>query len=218
MEKIAGIRIPDSALAKDAHELAREHSPDFLLAHVDRTFVFGSLATDAAALKVDEELAYVAAILHDLGLTARYGGERRFEIDGAEVARSWARSNGMSDDDADHVWQAIALHTSGGIADARSPECALVHWGAGVDVVGAGAENLPPQAVAAVHAAFPREGFTDAFADLLEDAVRRSPEGYVTSFLGGTARRLCGAVVPNVDEQLRQDPFATTSPSSARVA
>ncbi|MGA2008991.1 MAG: HD domain-containing protein [Solirubrobacteraceae bacterium] len=210
MENIAGIRIPDSTLAKDAHELAREHSPDFLLAHVDRTFIFGSLATLAAALNVDEELAYVAAILHDLGLTRRYGGQRRFEIDGAEVARSWARSNGMSADEADHIWHAIALHTSAGIADARSPECALVHWGAGVDVIGLGAENLPPQAVAAVHAAFPREGFADGIADLLEDAVRRSPEAYATSFLSNTATRLCGAVVPTVDEQLRQDPFATT--------
>jgi hypothetical protein len=34
---IAGIRIPDSALARDAHELARELSPDFLLSHGDRT-------------------------------------------------------------------------------------------------------------------------------------------------------------------------------------
>ena len=63
MDTIAGIRIPDSVLARDARELAREHSPDFLLAHVDRTFVFGSLAIRAAAVKVDEELAYVAAIL-----------------------------------------------------------------------------------------------------------------------------------------------------------
>lgn len=127
MGTVAGIRIPDSALATDARELAREHSPDFLLAHLGRTFVFGSLATRAAALETDEELAYVAAILHDLGLTSRYGGERRFEIDGAEVARSWALANGMSADEADHVWHAVALHTTVGIADTRSPECALVH-------------------------------------------------------------------------------------------
>ena len=57
MDTVAGIRIPDSALAKDAHELAHELSPDFLMGHVDRTFVFGSLATQATGLEVDEEIA-----------------------------------------------------------------------------------------------------------------------------------------------------------------
>src|SRR5579872_5864505 len=84
MNTIVGIRIPDSELARDARELALELSPDFLLAHVDRTYVFGALATARAGLAVDEEIAYVAAILHDLGLTDRHGGERRFEVDGAE--------------------------------------------------------------------------------------------------------------------------------------
>jgi hypothetical protein len=213
METIAGVRIPDSALARDARELAREHSPDFLLAHCDRTFVFGSLATQAAALEVDEELAYVAAILHDLGLTTRYGGERRFEIDGAEAARSWALANGMSADEADHVWHAVALHTTAGVADARSPECALVHWGAGTDVIGIGAENMSAAVIGAVHTALPRDGFADGIADLFEAATRRSPAAYAMTFLAGTANRLCNAGLPNFDELLRRDPFATTQPA-----
>jgi hypothetical protein len=210
MDTIAGVRIPDSRLARDAHELAREHSPGFLLGHVDRTFVFGSLATQAASLRVNEEVAYVAAILHDLGLTSLRSGERRFEVDGAEMARSWAMSNGMSADEADHVWQAIALHTSAGIADTRSPECALVHWGAGTDVVGLGIENFPPAVVGAVLAAFPRDGFTDGFADLIEASALRSPDAYAMTFLTNTVNRLCGAGLPNFDEQLRLDPFVAT--------
>jgi hypothetical protein len=210
MDTIAGIRIPDSALARDAHELAREHSPAFLLAHVDRTFVFGSLATQAAALEVDEEVAYVAAILHDLGLTARYGGERRFEVDGAEAARSWAAANGMSTDEADQVWHAVALHTSAGIADTRSAECALVHWGAATDVVGLGVDTMPAEVIDAVHAALPRDGFAEGMADLLETAGKRSPEAYAMTFMTNTVNRLCGAGLPNFDEQLRRDPFAAT--------
>jgi len=209
MDTIVGVRIPDSRLARDAHELAREHSPDFMLGHVDRTFVFGSLATQAASLKFNEEVAYVAAILHDLGLTTLRTGERRFEVEGAEVARSWAMSNGMSADEADHVWLAIALHTSAGIADARSAECALVHWGAAIDVVGLGIENLPPAVVRAVLAAFPRDGFTNGFADLLEAVALRSPDAYAMTFLTDTVNRVCGAGLPNFDERLRIDPFAT---------
>ena len=178
------------------------------MGHVDRTFVFGSLATQAAGLEVDEEIAYVAAILHDLGLTSRHGGQRRFEVDGAEAARSWALANGMSPSEADHVWHAIALHTSAGIADTRSPECALVHWGAGTDVVGLGMDNFPPAVLDTVHAAFPRNGFAEGMADLLEEAGKRSPHAYAMTFMTNTVNRLCGVGLPNLDEQLRKDPFA----------
>jgi hypothetical protein len=208
MNTIAGIRLPDSALARDAHELARELSPDFLLAHVDRTYVFGALAAAGAGLAVDEELAYIAAVLHDLGLTERHGGERRFEVDGAEAARAWALSNGMSADDTQRVWDAIALHTSSGIAEHRSPECALVHWGAGIDVVGLGADQLPPTVIAEVHRAFPRDGFADGLADLLEAAARRSPAAYALTWLAETVNRCCGTSLPAFDSFLRRDPFA----------
>jgi HD domain len=207
MNTIAGVRIPDSALARDARALAREHSPDFLLSHVDRTFVFGALVAAGAGVEVQEELAYVGAILHDLGLTERFGGERRFEVDGAEAARSWALANGMSAHEAQQVWDAIALHASPGIADARSPECALVHWGAGVDVLGLGADRLDPAAIAAVHDALPRDGFAEGIARLLEAAARRSPSAYTMTWLSETASRCCGAPLPSFDSALRRDPF-----------
>ena len=215
MNTIAGIRIPDSELARGARELALELSPDFLLAHVDRTFVFGAHAAAGAGLAIDEEIAYVAAILHDLGLTDRHGGERRFEVDGAEAARAWARSNGMSADEAQRVWDAIALHAAPGIAEHRSPECALVHWGAGIDVLGAGADRLPPAVIAEVHRAFPRDGFADGMAELLEAAVRRSPAAYALTWLAQTANRCCGTSLPAFDTFLRRDPFATVAASSA---
>ena len=212
MNTIAGIRIPDSALARDARELAREHSPAFLLGHVDRTFVFGSLACTGAGLGVDEELAYVAAILHDLGLTSRYGGDRRFEVDGADAARSWALASGMSEDEAQVVWDAIVLHAAPGIAEHRSPECALVHWGAGVDVLGLGADRLDRATLDAVHAAFPRDGFAEGMADLLEAAARRAPVAYAMTWMADTASRCSGAPLPSFDSVLRRDPFGAPAP------
>lgn len=180
MNTIAGIRIPD-----------------------------GALATAGAGLAVDEELAYVAAVLHDLGLTDRHGGERRFEVDGAEAARAWALSRGMSADDTQRVWDAIALHTSSGIAQHRSPECALVHWGAGIDVLGLGADRLPPAVIVEVNGAFPRDGFADGLADLLEAAARRSPAAYALTWLAETVNRCCGTSLPAFDSFIRRDPIAT---------
>jgi hypothetical protein len=56
----------------------------------------------------------------------------------------------MSPDEAQHVWDAIVLHAAPGIAEHRSPECALVHWRAGIDVLGVGADLPDRTAIDAV--------------------------------------------------------------------
>src|SRR5262249_25647854 len=67
-EVIAGIRIPDSKLARDATDLLRDHGTPLLLAHSLRVYLFGALRGRA----VDHELLYLGAVSHDLGLTAKY--------------------------------------------------------------------------------------------------------------------------------------------------
>ncbi len=207
-QTVAGVRIPDSALARDAEQFASEHNPRFLQRHCERSYVFGALATAAAGLEPREELAYIAALLHDLGLTERYGGERRFEVDGAEAAREWAAANGLSPDETQELWDAIALHTSLGIADVRSPECALIHWGTGIDVAGLFLDRLDPAAVNEVIAAFPRDGFVEGIGALTEAAARRAPRAYAMTWLAATANRCCGGGLPSSEEMLEQDPFA----------
>lgn len=54
--EIAGIRIPDSALAQKAMDLAFRVSPTVVWTHVVRTFVFGALVGRAQKLRYDEEL------------------------------------------------------------------------------------------------------------------------------------------------------------------
>ncbi|WP_181188440.1 HD domain-containing protein [Actinopolyspora mortivallis] len=207
MTVIAGVRIPDSTFAREARALTARHGPEFLLRHCERTYVFGRLATDAAGLRVREDLAYVAALLHDLGLTERYGGRRRFEVEGAEVAYDWARSGGLADEEACVVWDAIALHTSMGIAERKSPECALVHWGAGTDIHGGGLDRLDPVLVDEVLAAFPRDGFVGSMAEAVETAAGRAPTTYALTWLAATAERCHGAALPTSEDMLGRDPF-----------
>ena len=61
-------------------------------------------------LTFDPELFYTAAMFHDLGLTAGFRESRlRFEVDGANAARDFLRSHGISEVDIERVWLAIAL-------------------------------------------------------------------------------------------------------------
>jgi hypothetical protein len=156
LREVAGVRIPDSTLAVQATELAYEISDPYLFNHVMRSYLFGALLGQHDGLQYDPELFYLAAVLHDLGLTSRFAGPRRFEVEGAEAARDFLLGQGVDRQQADLVWDAVALHASVGIAPHKGPEAALTHLGAGVDVVGLRLRELPAAGVEQVLAAFPR--------------------------------------------------------------
>ena len=95
---IAGIRIPDSKLAREATDLLREHGTSLLLAHSLRVYLFGAIRGRHRGLTVDHELLYFGAVFHDLGLTAKYRSpDHRFEVDGANAARNFLRANGIDE-------------------------------------------------------------------------------------------------------------------------
>ena len=95
-EVIAGIKIPDSKLAREASDLLRQHGTPLLFAHSLRVFLFGAIRGKQRGLTVDHELLYFGAVFHDLGLTPKYrSANHRFEIDSANSARDFLRANGI---------------------------------------------------------------------------------------------------------------------------
>ena len=94
--RVAGIPMVDTMVAKAANELALSASPPYLYNHAVRTYLFGALIGRATKVKFDEELLYLACVLHDLGLTKRFMGNRPFEIEGAIAAGNFLRQQGLS--------------------------------------------------------------------------------------------------------------------------
>lgn len=43
LQEVAGIRIPDTQLAKDAADILREHGDNLLWNHSNRVFLFGAV-------------------------------------------------------------------------------------------------------------------------------------------------------------------------------
>ncbi|TDD47001.1 HD domain-containing protein [Kribbella antibiotica] len=159
-EEIAGIKIPDSTLAREATALVRDAATPLVYHHSRRVYLFGALRGLADGLTFDPELLYVGALFHDLGLTERYRRtDQRFEIDGADQARRFLESHGIPTLDADRVWTAIALHTTPEIPLHMAPEIALVTRGVEYDVLGLGYDLLPADQRSAVIAAHPRPNF-----------------------------------------------------------
>ena len=112
---IAGVVIPDSALAREATELVGAATDHLLFNHSRRAYLWGMLHGRRRGLEPDPELLYVAAMFHDLGLTPRdRRTDQRFELDGADAARTFLLAHGQSHDEARKVWLAVALHTLAG--------------------------------------------------------------------------------------------------------
>ncbi|ASZ15024.1 HD domain-containing protein [Chitinophaga pendula] len=160
LRSIAGISIPDSSIARQATELLLTHGTEFLYNHSLRVFLFASLNAKRDDIRYDQELLYISAVFHDLGLTTHYSSpDKRFEVDGANAARNFLQSQGIGKEQVQLVWDAIALHTTIGIAEYKEPEVALLYSGVGLDVMGEGYERLSDSHREEIITAFPRTGF-----------------------------------------------------------
>lgn len=177
-EDVSGVRIPDSALARDAAKLVRDTEGEFLFEHSTRVYYWAALAAKRKALDVDPELLYVAAMFHDFGLTAGYGdSHRRFEVDGANAARDFLRAHGVAEADIGKVWLSIALHTTNGISPHLFPLAALLAEGANMDLVGAGFADFTAAERSAVETSHPHPpNFAEDFMQALYRSLKHRPE------------------------------------------
>jgi len=173
-----GLTPPDSKLTRDATQLVRKSESEFLFDHSMRVYYWAAMSGKRKGLPVDPELLYVASMFHDLGLTQRYQASHlRYEVDGANAARDFLRSHGVSENDSQTVWLAIALHTTNGISANLFPLAALVAEGANMDLVGAGYDDFTSEQRGAVEAAYPHPpGFAEEFMQSLYDSLKHRPE------------------------------------------
>ncbi|HST71321.1 MULTISPECIES: HD domain-containing protein [Kocuria] len=199
-ETIAGIAVPDSALARDTTTLVRQAADENLFHHSRRVFLFGMLQSAARGLEVDPELAYVGAMFHDLGLTAAHRRrEQRFEIDGAEAAQAFLRDHGRSREEARTVWLAIALHTTPEIPHHLGPEVAVVTLGVETDVLGLELDRISEADRAAVVAAHPRTDFKNRILRAFYDGMADRP--------GTTFGTMNDDVLAHFDPGFRREDF-----------
>ena len=173
--EIGGVRVPDTALVGKAIRLAHEVSTPLVFNHVMRTFAFGSLIARRHGLPYDEEVACLGAVLHDLGLTDHAQGPKRFEVAGADAARQFVLEHGLAEEKAEKIWDAIALHSSLGIAGEKPLEIALTHLGASVDVIGIGLDAIDAPVLEQVLSLYPRGDFKNAFFNLLVENFANKP-------------------------------------------
>lgn len=186
---------PETHATVAAVEFVSEHEQPFLLNHSIRSYFYARSIGVTQGLIADEhysdETLFLAAVLHDIGLTDEGAGPNRFEVDGANRAVRFVREHALSDDAVNLIWDAIALHTSPGIASHKRPEVALAHFGIGADIFGFGAEHVARPVLEAAHDAFPWLNLRDELIDIVAEQVEETPSKWAPmSFVEAAHRRV----------------------------
>src|SRR5262249_40742565 len=94
---LAGITVIDTPLITRAMDYARIHSEPYLFNHAVRSWLFAVRLGQLQDVSHDAEVVAIGSLLHDLGLTDGFTGPERFEIEGADAARAFARQQGLDD-------------------------------------------------------------------------------------------------------------------------
>jgi hypothetical protein len=208
-KNLAGVEIPDSKLANEAARLLREYGNPLLWNHSHRVFLFGSLLGREDGAKYDPELLYVSALFHDLGLTPHYSSpDKRFEVDGANAARSFLEQHGISGGDTQMVWDAIALHTTIGVAQYKEPVVALLYHGVGFDVMGDRFKEITDENRKQIVSTFPRDGFKNKILPAFFEGFKHKPETTFGNIKANVCERFIpGYKSPNFCELVLQSPW-----------
>lgn len=183
---IAGVSVPDTGLISRAVEYAREQSEPYLFNHVMRSWLFAATLAQLNQTAHDAEILAVITILHDLGLAEGFKGPLRFEVEGANAARAFARQGGLDDRRAQMIWDGVALNSTPSIALYKEPEIALATKGIGLDWGGWGYEALTGAQMAAILEAFPRlemkQKFTRAVCSIVETRPATTYDNFARDF------------------------------------
>ena len=206
---LAGITVIDTPLVARALDYAREYSEPVLFNHAVRSWLFAVRLGQLQGIAHDAEVVAVGSLLHDLALTDRFsGGARRFEVEGADVAREFARGQGLDDRRVQLVWDTVAMNSTPSLALYKEAEVALATAGIAFDFGGLQYDRIPPDEVKSILAAFPRLGMKQSFTDSVCRICKTRPETTYDNFARDFGERFVpGYKAPSTVDFLMNAPF-----------
>jgi hypothetical protein len=205
---LGGITVIDTPLIARAVEYARIHSEPYLFNHAVRSWLFAVRLGQLQDIPHDGEVVAVGTLLHDLGLTDSFTGPKRFEIEGADAARAFAREQGLDDRQVQLIWDSVALNSTPSLALYKETEVALCTAGIVLDFGGPQYDRIPPNEMQSILAAFPRLDMKRRFIDSVCHIVRTRPETTYDNFARDFGERFVpGYQRPSAVDFLMNAPF-----------
>jgi hypothetical protein len=205
---LAGVSIPDTLLVEKAVEYAREKCEPYLFNHVVRSWLFAVRLGQIEKIEHDAEVVAVGSLLHDITLNESFAGPRRFEVEGADLARTFAAQNGIDGRRAQLIWDSVALNSTPSIGLYKEPEVALCTAGIGLDVIGWRYDAIPSSEMAEIVAEFPRLGMKQKMTKCFCCIGEKNPETTYDNFVRDFGERFVQAYkAPSVVDLVLNAPF-----------
>ena len=179
---LGSITVIDTPLVTRAMDYARTNSEPFLFNHAVRSWLFAVRLGQLQDIAHDAEVVAVGSLLHDLGLTKSFSGQKRFEIEGADAARTFARQQGFDDRRLQLIWDIVALNSTPSIALHKEREVALSTAGIALDYGGLQYDQIPRDEMNSILTEFPRLDMKRCFADSVCRVVKAKPETTYDNF------------------------------------
>jgi hypothetical protein len=179
---LGSITVIDTPLVNRAMDYARTHSEPYLFNHAVRSWLFAVRLGQLQGIAHDAEVVAVGSLLHDLGLTNSFTGQKRFEVEGANAARAFAREQGLDDRRVQLIWDSVALNSTPSIALYKEAEVVLCTAGIGLDYGGPQYDQIPPDEMNSILTEFPRLDMKRCFTDSVCGIVKAKPETTYDNF------------------------------------
>jgi HD domain len=183
---LAGVTVIDTPVVTSSMEYARSHSEPYLFNHVVRSWLFAVRLGQLQKVPHDPEVVAVGSLLHDLGLTQSFTGPKRFEVEGADAARAFAREQGLDERRGQLIWDSVALNSTLSIALYKETEVALCTAGIALDWAGLQYDLIPAAEMKGILDAFPRlemkRGFTDAVCRIVKARPETTYDNFARDF------------------------------------
>jgi hypothetical protein len=174
---MADIAVPQTPAAKAALSVAKRFYSPALLSHCIRSYLWGAIYGAAHGIAFDDELLYVCAMLHDIGLTDAFDSHRLpFEQAGGELAWVFGVATGWPAQRAARATEIIVLHMRDDVSATADPESHILQVATGWEVVGRRPEEFPPESRTDILERYPRLGFGSEFLACFEDQAERKPK------------------------------------------
>ncbi|SJL11033.1 related to Cyanamide hydratase [Armillaria ostoyae] len=179
--------LPDSPLVQKVKAFVSEHLDEQTFNHSNRVFIYGAALTRThfPAWSYDLETYYLACLLHDIGTADRFLSTTKlsFEFKGAIVARDLILQLGGAEDQADSVCDAIVRHQDIFVKGGNITMIGQVlQLSTILDNVGLRANLIHPKLIETTTATFPRKGWSEHFALVVEKELSLKPWCHTSSF------------------------------------
>ncbi len=194
---LADVPHPQTRAAEAALEVATAYCSPALLHHSRRSYVWAAAYGIEQGIEFDDELLFVSAMLHDIGLVREFDNHAvPFEQAGGHVAWVFGAGAGWSIERRQRVAEVIVRHMWDSVDVVEDPEGFLLEIATGLDISGRNPQWWSAALRADVVAAIPRLGLAGEFVACFDAEAARKPESSAAAAMsGGMAGRIAANVL-----------------------